>query len=246
LVGLAIGAWSISGFACRTEAVVLFELPAEEIDPSGGGSAGLEPGGTAGNPLPTGGNASTGGWAFGGNAPSGGRQSSSGGADAEGEPCSADDDCPASWFCQMPDCSATSGVCMRRPIFCPPEPRPVCGCSELSYWNECLRQQAGERSQRFGECAEQARSCDTAADCGASGAFCAKLDPRDDRCGPDDRGTCWVMPDDCGSGDPMRWVECAPQEPSGMPPVCVDTCTAIRSERPYFRAPRRAPCDMPP
>jgi hypothetical protein len=167
-----------------------------------------------------------------------------------GSPCSADGDCPGNSFCEMPDCSATSGICVPRPVFCVEslsQPNPVCGCNRLTYWNECERRRAGERSQSFGECGLDALSCQTAEDCGSTIAFCSKLIVRPDRCDDTDIGTCWVIPDSC-SEDSLSWIECLEEPPMpGEPPPeinCVDTCTAIRSERPHFPAGRR--CEMLP
>ena len=242
-------AWLLAGLvvcACGNEEVVLFELPAQPIQASGGviGSGGNERGGSA-NGGTTGGTG-TGGVTTGGSFGPGGRigAASGGMPGGFGAPCSEDVDCPTTSFCQMPTCEAVTGICLPRPVFCVAdraEPNPVCGCNQVTYWNECERQRAGERSQSFGECGVDARSCRSADDCGNSAAFCSKLIGHPDRCEQSDTGTCWVLPEACPPGDSMRWLVCLEEPPyPGEPlPDCVDTCSAIRSERPHFSADRR-------
>jgi hypothetical protein len=247
----------VTALACANDEVVLFELPATQIGENGGtaGSGVTSTGGTETGGAATGGS-TTGGAGAGGEAASGGAPGT-GGKGAPpfggmpggfGDPCGGDEDCPSTSFCQMPDCAATVGFCVPRQVFCVDdhaEAKPVCGCNGITYWNECERQRAGERSQSFGECGVNARSCEAADDCGSSAAFCAKLTVPVDRCGDFGAGICWVLPESC-RGESKPWVECLEQPPMpGMPLPeleCVNTCTAIRSERPHFLAGRR--CEM--
>lgn len=233
---------------CAPEDVVLFELPGgpgaggdSGGSSSSGGSAGTSNGGVAtasGGRMTASGGAET---------TSGGVATTSGGSVGQGEgtSCFDDDDCPDGWDCQKPECDAPRGRCEPQAIVCEGEPQPVCGCDGVTYWNDCVRRQGGAWAATPGECRAAARGCETAADCEQPNAFCARLYSPDNPCERTGSGTCWVLPDRCESSDQGRWIECL-ELPLPMPlppPICVDTCTAIASEQPHFRAPPRAPCE---
>ena len=147
--------------------------------------------------------------------------------------CSDNDDCPVSWVCAKLDCLATTGVCEPRPVFCPPEPLPVCGCDHVTYWNDCVRLQSGALGAAPGECRADAMPCDSGADCGVANASCARFVPKDGVCDNQAPGVCWVAPPLCEPGiEPLRWKPCGPNAPD--PPKCVDTCEAIVSECPVI------------
>src|SRR5690606_21951823 len=46
--------------------------------------------------------------------------------------CVSGTDCSSFWLCSKANCQAQSGVCQPRPLFCPPEPDPVCGCDGVT------------------------------------------------------------------------------------------------------------------
>jgi hypothetical protein len=225
---------------CEPRDVVVFELDgADELAAGGAGSASTAnaggSGATAGLTVSTGGD------------------TASGGTDASGAKplCSTDADCAASEFCVKADCAASSGSCVPPPVFCDAGPDPVCGCDQITYWNDCIRQQNRVAASSAGECRAGSLRCDSAADCGASGISCAHLLPPNVDCtlgppmssGPpqalmmgfgNHEGTCWALPD-CSAVvglDTMRWTACArgPQDPMQQSPLlCVDTCAAILS-----------------
>ncbi len=156
-----------------------------------------------------------------------------------GTPCSDTSECPPSWTCEKAACSDATGVCEPRPVFCPAEPLPVCGCDQVTYWNDCVRRQSGApASLGSEECRSGARTCNTGADCGVPNASCARIAPPPGPdagafCDPNAPGVCWVAPSRCEpSADPLRWHLCMPHN-GEPPPPCVDTCIAIVSELPH-------------
>jgi hypothetical protein len=159
---------------------------------------------------------------------------------AMGGPCSDSFGCAPEAFCAKPSCGAPQGQCQLRPVFCDTGPSPVCGCDGVNYWNDCLRQQNGVPAMDPVECRVQYASCGgrRGMACSTAGAHCARLAPGGvDICDPALGGVCWVLPPSCpdNDGGPL-WESCDPK-----PPVCVDLCEAIRSERP-FRMPFGPSC----
>jgi hypothetical protein len=63
-------------------------------------------------------------------------------------------DCPDRlWFCQRPAGSCTgTGVCAVRPVTCPADPDPICGCDRVSYANACIAAAAGVNVDVAGAC----------------------------------------------------------------------------------------------
>jgi len=147
-------------------------------------------------------------------------------------PCVSDTDCMG-WRCEKQGCDAASGFCEPPPIFCPPDPMPVCGCDGVTYWNDCIRRQSGAQVSAPEECRADACACEVGSDCKVANASCNHLV---DMCGRS-KGACWVLPPQClPNGDPHMWQECKP--PGAPPGPCVDTCSAILSEKSY--APQRS------
>jgi hypothetical protein len=174
-----------------------------------------------------------------------------GGLEAGPPPCTATSDCPGpGWLCTKDGCAAIDGVCVPVPVFCPADALPVCGCDDhVAYWNDCVRQQAGERASSSGECGEGARVCDSSVDCPAD-ATCSHLLPPASSCSQPGSGNCWVTPFGCpeaeGSGgntaeDTRRWMPCGPPG-GGGPPPCISTCQAIQAGRAYQPMPAGAQC----
>jgi hypothetical protein len=156
-----------------------------------------------------------------------------GGATPRPTPCINANDCPADSYCSMASCSDAAGVCKVAQIDCIPPEAPVCGCDNITYFNDCLRQAAGIRSFTPGQCEDN-----VAARCGGplNGACpdpsqrCARLERIHGPCPHDLLGTCWVLPSLCPPPGTVLWDTC------DEGPQCVDTCTAIRSGVAYERA----------
>jgi hypothetical protein len=274
---LLLGSSGASG--CRSNDVVLLDLPADAGHGGGGGSlassgaassagtsgvtstsggaggasagaggvrsnAGTNPAGGAGG-GPGGTSARAGNSGDSGNS---GRSGTTAGTRGAGE-CFDNGDCPSGWVCEKPGCSAQSGQCVDGSfVFCPPLGAPVCGCDNVTYWNDCVRRRYGARKAADGECG-MVISCRSGADCGVEGAVCAHLLwPRQPCDGRDDPGKCWVLPEpeNCEGPSMMRYGACPPPPPTpGAPGLfpCVDLCTAIRSEKPQILLPRDLSCD---
>lgn len=107
-------------------------------------------------------------------------------------------DCDANgYFCFYPegDCGAgDEGECLLRPEMCTEDYRPVCGCDQVTYGNECGANEAGVSIDYQGECdsiVPKTTGCD---DCDATGYFCSYTDGD---CGAGDEGECILKPEMC-------------------------------------------------
>jgi hypothetical protein len=151
-------------------------------------------------------------------------------------PCVEDSDCTQPDYCDRDACGGVNGHCEHRPIFCDdPVRAPMCGCDGVTYWNDCLRRQAGV-SAAPGECAETAAPCGgaSAQPCAAAGASCARLSAKAE-CGGAAEGVCWMLPPSCPTDDGERFAGC---DPAALD--CVGACAAIRSEKPHYALPTGA------
>jgi hypothetical protein len=150
-----------------------------------------------------------------------------------GAPCTESNDCDPLDYCEKPSCEAPEGRCAPLPVFCDSKASPVCGCDGVNYWNDCLRRRGSVASSTPGECLTTVRSCGGKRDvaCPVAGAVCAKLSSRrTDPCIPAVGGVCWVLPSECPQPDAgdLLWASCG-----RLPAECIDTCSAMRSERPF-------------
>jgi hypothetical protein len=143
-------------------------------------------------------------------------------------------DCPSGSYCEKAACGDVTGTCQLFPAECgPPQERAaVCGCDGITYFDECLRRASGVAASTQGPCwFGAATTCGGASHAACpAGAFCAQLGGTGPGpCGPDDNGTCWVLPPTCPPPGFDQWIPC-----QGGP--CIDTCNAIRIGGPYHRA----------
>lgn len=249
--------------ACDGPEVAVFELPAMALGGGagasgmaastssagtgggGGGGGDLAKAGSSGGDSFAGGGAlvTSGGSAGSGNGDVGGMPGASGGGGGGGPPpCGSNFDCMPGWLCEKRGCDAPTGVCVPWPVFCPPDPAPVCGCDGVTYWNDCIRLKSGARLEAFDQCRATACSCEVGADCPVPYASCSHLLPPGEMCGHG-MGACWVLPPQCApSADSKMWRECKPPEP-GQLPGCLDTCRAIASEHSYAELHRNEACN---
>lgn len=89
------------------------------------------------------------------------------GFDAGPGACRSNADCQSGEYCGGVGCG-TAGACATRPTACTAVYRPVCGCNNTTYGNDCAAAAAGVRVASTGACATvDAGSADTGATCGA-------------------------------------------------------------------------------
>jgi len=77
------------------------------------------------------------------------------GQKGENQVCKSSKDCGDGSFCELPagTCGAGgSGRCAEKPEICTREFKPVCGCDNQTYGNDCERQAAGVSLKSEGEC----------------------------------------------------------------------------------------------
>jgi hypothetical protein len=149
-------------------------------------------------------------------------------------PCAGDDGCHIDEFCAKPSCQDAGGLCAHRPVVCGAHPDPVCGCDGINYFNDCLRRRNGIPAAALGDCGAGAATCGGASHLACDRGRCVTLLRLGNQltCPDDAPGSCWILPDDCGSvTSDERWMPCGP------PAACVDTCTAMRSGVPHRLAP---------
>ena len=165
---------------------------------------------------------------------------------ASSEPCSDVYDCGYYFFCNKATCETEIGDCEPRPVFCEPNPSPVCGCDGVTYWNDCQRRLVGVFSSTPGECTSSSRRCNSGSDCGVFPASCARILPPGRTCGPElyprPEGTCWsVPPRPADLVDNNLFLLC-PGPNMDPPGYCADTHLAIASELPHLRINEKPEC----
>jgi hypothetical protein len=171
---------------------------------------------------------------------SGGSAGSAGQGGAGGGPetddCTSNADCGPTDLCARHDCDAAAGHCEPLPLSCGAEEGNVCGCDGVSYWNDCLRKQAGTTASTPGRCDKNARKCGGPMhqECPIEGASCAQLQGPPGPClDPLAPGVCWLLPAACPPATDTGWEPCGQASPMPPPMPCVPLCEAIRAGTPH-------------
>jgi hypothetical protein len=111
----------------------------------------------------------------------------------------------------------------------------VCGCDNITYFNDCLRQAYGVAASTPNPCPQEGACGGPSGAMCPAGTYCAQLAPPHGPCGHDIPGTCWVLPPHCPTATPANyWDSC--DDMGGGGGVCLDTCSAIQAGGPYHRS----------
>ena len=139
-------------------------------------------------------------------------------------------DCPnANDYCKVLNCAATGGMCTPKPPISNVY-TPVCGCDNITYWNEPVAHSFRTNVKAQGECA-----AGSVTPCNGGGVkcpekrFCNRAIDNSTKClNGAINGVCWGLPPTCPAG--LNSTQCS----SGGSSLCLGKCEAILDERPYY------------
>jgi len=163
--------------------------------------------------------------------PDGGQPADAG--DAGIEPCKATE------FCEPATCDSSNGTCTTLPPTCNGPGSFVCGCNKVTYFNDCVRQTAGQGTLSSGLCLDP-KLCGGPSSCGDS-QVCALALPylplafEEYLCSmpaldlvASQAGQCWglpsTMPTGADGGEQFRFLTPSVQP---CPSQCTDAYTAL-------------------
>lgn len=139
-------------------------------------------------------------------------------------------DCPQTQYCKITTCGQTGGgQCVPKPVQLTDTYDPVCGCDNVTYWNEGVMASFGVSIKVKGIC-PSGKTCNGINKC-PDKRYCnrdlgdgnALLCP-----GFTESGTCWGLPPNCPPLSGNR-------RPCGANPnQCKSFCDAIRAETPWY------------
>ena len=227
-------------FACEGTEITIFSANQAGSGGSSGNAgasaaAGASPAGAAGDTA--GGSSSAAGGAS-GSASGGG----AGGSVAD-PPCQSNADCDPGYFCSKQTCADVQGSCLLTGFPNETLDLQVCGCNNITYWNDSYRQQFGIEASTLGPCNAAPQTCMRDQDCGPTGDYrCEHLAAA---CGaPMQGGRCWVLPRHCPqpSATDSEYQVCPPPSGSGAPGPCVTKCEAIKSGHPFTELSQEQVC----
>jgi hypothetical protein len=154
------------------------------------------------------------------------------GADG-GQPCDPNakvkDPCGPTGYCKSTDC--LTGVCAQKPPETANNESPVCGCDDVTYWNDNVAAARGMSVKATGV-------CKTGVKCGgpgptrpcAAGFSCDMQVATAGGCGIQSApGTCWALPATCPK------ILIGPVTRACAAPTCTGRCELIGKEATYYR-----------
>jgi hypothetical protein len=208
---------------------------------SGGGAAGGTTSSTTDTTSTATSTASTTTGAGGGGAGAGGDGGAGGsgaGGGPVGVPCTwanGSNPCAAGRYCNAPGCG--QGTCEPLPVLENKAKVPVCGCDDVTYWNESIAASHGASVASAGQC-QAPKSCGGFANlqCPAS-TFCNHAGADSSVCKISDAGgVCWGMPAVCPAIPASAFEHRACS--GGM---CADECTLVKSGDAFYHDTACAP-----
>ena len=140
------------------------------------------------------------------------------------------DPCGPNGYCKSTDC--LTGVCAPRPAETVNDELPVCGCDDITYWNDNVAAARGMSVKAKGVC-KSAVACGgpgpTDKPCPA-GFSCDKQVGSAGGCGIQSApGTCWALPKTCPS------ILIGPVTRACSAPACEGRCQLIGKDATYYR-----------
>jgi hypothetical protein len=146
-----------------------------------------------------------------------------------GPPCRPNvaTDCPATAFCRLATCGATTGTCTKVPAIELATFNPVCGCDHVTYWNESIALEHRVSLATTGACLQpDALDCTKDGPACPNGGHCSYDVVTKSQCSGNPTGSCWILPAVCP-------VVGAPGVKSCQN-ICLDGCQAITLQAPFY------------
>lgn len=157
--------------------------------------------------------------------------------------CFSSKDCGSDSFCSKANCMDAQGVCSPPAFPDDSSSAHVCGCDNVTYWNDSYRKYYGVASSTMGICMPHQDGCMRDEQC-ANHGLCAHLLPPNTPCGSQSGpGLCWIIPNPCPSADVIRFQLCP--APGASSAGCATTCMAVQSRSPFVLLPQGQSCQNP-
>jgi hypothetical protein len=137
--------------------------------------------------------------------------------------------CDPGFYCNAPGCG--TGTCAQKPGIAEQQKDRalVCGCDNVTYWNESIAAYQGVGVKAMGTClVGSGIACSQATPC-PSGLRCNRKALSDMTCNTTPNGECWGMP-----------IACDPIGPTGHAcsnGQCASECVLIQSQNPWYDGP---------
>ena len=149
-------------------------------------------------------------------------------------------DCKDGFYCKVANCATAGGTCTLKAALAVAPAKPVCGCDNVTYWNDNIAAHDGMNITSSGtSCPKNtAVPCNTTnVDCPA-GRKCNLGVASSQQCSAILSGTCWRLPTTCPTGADQYSI-CGGSGAAD----CLNPCPVIRDETPFYFDTR---CPKPP